>query len=142
VLHLRIELAKIEAQKETAIASGKQADLSLIQFRHIVTTTMPEVIQQKVLGYQTIEKTEIIERTVTPDGQQLDGIGITYIQKRYGFKSTKQAWEWLESIGCGKFSGHWNSELVAVDRSALPRELLPKLDELAQSGSRQPFLGE
>jgi hypothetical protein len=142
LMHLKIELAKIEAQKETAIASGKQADLNLIQFRHLVTSTMPEVIQQKILGYQTIEKTEIVERTIMPDGQRLDGVGITYIQKRYGFKTSKQAWEWLDSIGCGKFSGHWNSELVAIDRSALPRELLPRLDELAQSGIRQPFLGE
>lgn len=142
LMAMKIELAKIEAQKETAIASGKQADLQLVQFRHIITTTLPEPIQQKILGYSEVKTVEYIDRTIAPSGDTYDGVGITYIQKRYGFKSTKAAWDWLESIGCGKQSGHWESQLAAVERQSLPRDLLGKLDDLAQSGSRQPFLGE
>lgn len=135
LMHLKIELAKIEAQRS-------QIDWQLIQFRHIITTTLPEPIQQKILGYSEVKTVEYIDRTIAPSGDTYDGVGITYIQKRYGFKSTKTAWDWLESIGCGKQSGHWETQLAAVERQSLPRDLLSKLDELAQTGTRQPFLGE
>jgi hypothetical protein len=141
-MRLKIELAKIESQKETAITSGKQADLQLIQFRHIVTTTMPEPVQQKILGYSTIKTTEYVDRTILPDGSANDGVGITYIQKRYGFKSTKEAWGWLERIGLGKFSDKWKHELKAVESSVLPREYIQELDTMFDDSPRQKWLGE
>ena len=57
-------------------------------------------------GVTVIEKVEHIDRTVIVDTSgrvvsQLDGVGITSIQKQFGFKSTKAAWAWLESIGYG-----------------------------------------
>jgi hypothetical protein len=132
---LKNEGARLEAQRS-------QIDLQLVQFRHLVTSTMPEPLQQKILGYNEIKTVEYRDRTITPDGERHEGVGITYVQKRYGFKSTKAAWEWLESVGCGRLSGHWESQLAAVERQSLPIDLLGRLDELAQSGVRQPYLGE
>jgi hypothetical protein len=135
IMQMRIELARLEAQKS-------QSDLQLIQFRHLVTSTMPEPLQQKILGYNEVRTTEYVDRTITPDGNINDGVGITYIQKRYGFRSTKQAWAWLDSIGMGKMSQYWKHELKAVEASVLPRGHLAELDDVFQDSDRQRFLGE
>ena len=72
----------------------------------------------------------------------MDGVGITYIQKRFGFKSTKSAWAWLNSIGYGRDSGKWKPELTAVESYKLDVALLDELDALADDGSRQRWIGE
>jgi len=144
MMKLKIELAQIEAQKEAAIAQGKNADLQLTQFRHYVTTALPEPIQQKILGYETVKETEVIERTVNAaTGESFDGVGITYIAKSLGFKSNAQCWAWLERKGYGKDSGRWHSELTAIESKKLSREDFEYLQDLIKDPkNRQMFLGE
>jgi len=139
ILELELELQLRQAEKEKVLAEQK-----LIDTRHYVVTALPEVAQQKILGYSTIKQVEYIDRTILPDGQQFDGVGITYIQKRYGFTTTKAAWNWLESIGCGKDTQFWNREYSAVETAKLPRETLTQLDSIwqGQHGARQRFIGE
>lgn len=136
VLQLQVELATKEAQK-------MQAERELLAFRHSIVTMCPEPVQQKVLGYTEVKTVEYIDRTITPSGERLDGVGITYIQKRYGFKTTKEAWAWLDSIGMGKDSNRWISEIKPVTAAVLDRECLADLDRIYQSNSkRQMFSGE
>ena len=144
MMQLQIQLAQIEAQKEAAIAQGKNADLQLTQFRHYVTTALPEPIQQKILGYKTIKETEVIERTVNAaTGETFDGVGITYIAKSLGFKNNAQCWAWLERHGYGKDSDHWQHELTAVTSAKLSRDDFDYLKDLIkESGDHQMFLGE
>ena len=127
-LELEIELRKTEQK--------------LLDTRSYIVRALPEPIQQKILGYSEIKTVEYRDRVILPSGEVEDGVGITFIQKRYGFTSTKAAWAWLESIGCGKDSGKWNLRLAAVERSTLDAALLEDLDRMAQAGSRQQFLGE
>jgi len=126
-LELELELRKVEQK--------------LLDTRNTIVQTCPEPIQQRILGYQVIKETEIIERHVTPEGT-FDGVGITYLQKRYGFKTTKQAWDFLERIGYGRESGKWETSLAAVERMQLPREALDRIDEFFPDATRQRFLGE
>jgi phage anti-repressor protein len=144
MMKLKIELAQIEAQKEAAIAQGKNADLQLTQFRHYVTTALPEPIQQKILGYQTVKETEVVERTVNAaTGDVFDGVGITYIAKALGFRTNAQCWTWLERHGYGKDSEHWHNELTAIHTPKLSRDDLDYLKDLIKDSSdRQMFLGE
>lgn len=142
-MQLRIELARLEAQKETAIAQAKQADLSLTQFRYTVTQTCPEPIQQKILGYQTVKEVEVIERVIDKaTGEVSDGVGITYVAKSLGFKNTKACWEWLERVGYGKESGKWQDQLIAQYSPKLSRAELAELRSLLPESQRQLFLGE
>lgn len=138
----RIRELELEVQLATALTQKAIAEKAVIDTRNIIVQTCPEVIQQKIMGYQVIEKPEYIERTITPDGEVCDGVGITYIQKRYGFKSTKEAWGWLERIGMGKFSKIWKSEKKIVEASVIPRDCLKELDALFEESPRQMFLGE
>jgi anti-repressor protein len=85
---------------------------------------------------------------VTVDGKgkaisSFDGVGITYLAKRYGFrKNTKACRYWLESIGVS--SEQWIVEPTIVKSQKLSRDLLPWLDRqyAARTGVRQQLLGE
>jgi hypothetical protein len=102
----------------------------------------PEPIQQKILGYTEIKTTEYVDRTILPSGQINDGVGITYLQKRYGFKSTKEAWAVLDSVGCGKDSDVWTHQLKAVESSVIDRKILSDIDALVIDATRQRNIGE
>jgi hypothetical protein len=95
-----------------------------------------------------ISKTERVETVVTVDTKgkaiaSFDGVGITYLAKRYGFGSNTSACRyWLESIGIG--SSEWLTEPTLVKSQKLPRSVLPKLDAqyAARNGVRQRLIGE
>lgn len=79
-----------------------------------------------------ITKTERVETVVTIDQRgkaiaSFDGVGITYLAKRYGFhKNTKACRYWLESIGVK--DEQWIIEPTIVKSQKLSRDLLPWLD--------------
>jgi hypothetical protein len=136
-MKLKIELARLESQKT-------QTELSLVQFRHTICLTCPEPIQQRILGYQTIKETEIVERVIdSSTGEYSDGVGITYIAKVLGFKNTNQCWAWLEQKGYGKNSGEWENQLTAINTPKLSRDDLAILKESIQNpNGRQLFVCE
>ena len=145
LIKLENERLKLETEKEKAIAKSKEFDLKLTQFRHTITTTCPESIQQKILGYQIVkQEPEIIEKTIdTSTGKTYDGVGITFIRKSLGFSNNNQCWNWLESVGYGKNSSHWKNELSAVNHKKLSRDDLQYLmDIFPESKNRQLFLCE
>ena len=66
--------------------------------------------------------------------EQFDGVGITYLAKRYGFgrgkKANDQCRAWLRSIGVN--DERWVEEPSAHITKKLPRELLGYLDQRFQ----------
>jgi prophage antirepressor-like protein len=95
-----------------------------------------------------ITQTERVETVVTVDCHgrpihQFDGVGITYLAKRYGFGSNTPACRyWLASIGVS--DEQWLSEPTLIKSQKLPRDILPWLDRqyAARTGVRQQLLGE
>jgi hypothetical protein len=79
-----------------------------------------------------VTRTERVETLVAVDGKgkaisSFDGVGITYLAKRYGFnKNTKACRYWLESIGVS--DEQWIVEPTIVKTQKLSRNLLPWLD--------------
>lgn len=134
--NMKLKLQVYEAQTRALAAASSLA---------IVAPAIAEAIVCP--GVTIIEKVEHVDRTVVVDysGQiisQNDGIGITAIQKQFGFSSTKKAWEWLESIGYGKNSGYWKPETTAHDTLKLDRAALKDLKSKFSKGSRQRLIGE
>ncbi|RUR74889.1 hypothetical protein PCC6912_50670 [Chlorogloeopsis fritschii PCC 6912] len=88
-LELQLELAK--TQERLSINQHK-----LLATVHLLETISPG-LAPLALGNPSavVERTEYIERVITPDGEAHEGVGITHIQRRLGFKTTKQAWAWL-----------------------------------------------
>lgn len=95
-----------------------------------------------------VTRTEKVETLVTVDHQgralsEFDGIGISYLAKRYGFNgNTRACRQWLESIGVKE--EQWLTEPSLVQSRKLPREILPWLDRqfASRQGTRQTLLGE
>jgi hypothetical protein len=150
-MKLKIELARIEAQKETAIASAKNADLALVQFRHTITQTCPEPVQQKVLGFKVVEKVEYRDRVIA-NGQMInDGNGLTKTElcHRYNIltKGGKPDFRrlnlLLERVGMAPTdSDAWQMSASIQESYQFKREYLHDLDDLVISSNRQLFLGE
>ncbi|MGL5061418.1 MAG: hypothetical protein ACRC62_15705 [Microcoleus sp.] len=143
---LRNEGLRLEVQKETAIASGKQADLQLVQFRHIVTSTMPEAIQQKVLGYSEIKTIEYRDRVLHNDDLISDGSTLlkSELCDRYGIKTRngKPDYKRLNEVLTQLPSEAFDLTVRLQDNYELRREWLPQLDRIVREGDRGLFLGE
>lgn len=137
-MRLKIEYEKLKGQ-------NLQSEFALTQFRHTIVTTCPEPVQQKVLGYQTVKEVERVEVVIDKNsGQECDGVGITYIAKSLGFKTTQQCWAWLERVGYGKDSNKWQNELTAIHTPKLSRNDLQYLKDIFADSrqEQQLFLGE
>jgi hypothetical protein len=150
-MKLKIELAKLEAQKETAIAQSKQADLALTQFRHTIVHTCPEPVQQKILGFSVVEKVEYRDRIIKDDEIVNDGgtVTKTYLCDRYGFKTKSGKPDYkalnlfLAQTGLESLSEAWQLSAYVQESQQLKREYLGELDRRFNSiKSRQMFLGE
>jgi phage anti-repressor protein len=135
-LKLELELAKTQERLLTTTSA--------------ITTLHGSEMVALILGKPdaVITKTERVETLVEVDNRgkaiaKFNGVGITYIAKRYGFgTNTKACRYWLESIGVTP--DKWLTEPTLVKTQKLPRELLPWLDRAwaNKKGVRQRLLGE
>jgi hypothetical protein len=134
-LKLELELAKTQERLLTTTSA-----LATMHGRDMVALILgkPDAI---------VTRTERVETLVAVDNRgraisSFDGVGITYLTKRYNFKTTQACRRWLESIGIR--DSHWLVEPALVKTRKLPRDLLPELDRqyAAKQGVRQRLLGE
>lgn len=136
---LRLELALAKEQNKLADSQSK-----LLATVHLLETVSPG-LAPLALGKAdaVVERIEYIDRTITPNAIY-EGVGIGYIRKKLGFKTDKQAWAWLDSIGYGKHSGIWELQLAAVEHHKLPPHLLNEVVKkfAKHEGDRQLLLGE
>lgn len=146
LLAMEIELAKIQAQKEQAIAAAKQADLQLVQFRHFVTTALPEPQQQKILGYTTVEKIEYRDRVLHNDDLINDGstISKTELCHRHGIltKNGKPDYKRLNAMLEKLPSEAFDLTVRLQDNRELRREYLAEFDRVVERSERNLYLGE
>lgn len=136
---------KLEIAKQEAIA--KQAEERTIALRHIVVTTMPEPIQQKILGYQVIEKVEYRDRVIKDDEIIRDGstINKTQLCNRYGLttRNGKPDYKRLNAILDKMPDRYFVKTSFVMDNREFNREHLTELDEVFfDIRDRQLFLGE
>lgn len=151
LINLQIELARIESQKETAIATAKQADLALVQYRGMVATNYPEPIQQKILGYQVVQETEYRDRIIKDDQLINDGSTTTKTElcRRYGMVTKSGSPDYrrlnhlIEQAGLSHKNEAWEETYSLKTNQQLKREFIPDLDKFFQTGTQRTlFLGE
>ena len=138
-----VEILKLKAEIAKNEAIARKSEENILNLRHYVTTALPEPIQQKILGYQTIKEVEKVETVIDKStGKTYDGVGITYIAKTLGMNN-KEAWAFLERIGYGANSDKWHSELTAIESKKLSRDDFEYIkDVFKEHKHRQLFLGE
>ncbi len=140
-MRLKIELAKLENNKV-------QAELGLLQLRQYIVTALPEPVQQKILGYQLVEKIEYRDRIIQDKEILHDGSTITKTDlcKRYGFTGKTGAPDYkrlnkmMESVDLP--SEAWELKARIQDTQELRREYLAEVDRQIIGGDRQMWIGE
>jgi anti-repressor protein len=142
ILHLKLEIAKQEAI--AAVASKESQSL-----RHLIVTTQPEHIQQKVLGYQLVEKIEyrdrvIKDRVVIDEGNTINKSELCQkysILTKNGKPDYKTLNKQLTALNLPE-SAWIETEFTAINRE-LKRDYLPELDRAIYTAEqRQMWLGE
>ena len=142
-----IENMKLQIQLASLESSKNQTELQLLQFRHIVTTTCPEPVQQKILGYQTIETVEYRDRIIAEDRLLNDGNTVTKTElcRRYGLltKSGAPDYQRLSKLlkDLNLPSEVWQLTARIQDNQEFRREYLSELDRM-MTNSGQMWLGE
>jgi len=146
MMMLKIELAKLEAQKEVAIAQTSQSDLQLIQFRHYVSTALPEHQQQKVLGYSEVKTIETRDRLVSNGVVVNDGstINKTELCKKLGFiaKSGAPDYKALNLYLAKMPEEAFETIQYLKESPELKREWISELQHVIEDSPRQRWLGE
>ena len=139
-MKLKIELARLENQKS-------QADLALTNLRYTITQTCPEPVQQKILGYQLVEKVEYRDRIIQNESVINDGstLNKTELCRRYGImtKNNKPDFKRL-NVMLERFNIEeaWEMSAYIQESYQFKREYLPQLDDFIYYGNRQLNIGE
>ncbi len=147
LMAMKIELAKLEAQKALAEAQKLQSENQILQFRHFVSTALPEFQQQKILGYELVEKVDYRDRVVNESGYVLnDGSTITKkdLCKRLGFLSKSGAPDYKRLNHYLDKLPHIAFEDVAIiqENRQLRRDWIAELERMVNDSSRQKWIGE
>lgn len=142
LMSMKLEIAKLEAQK----AAAEQQTISL---RHLIVATMPEPMQQKILGFSVIEKIEYRDRIIKDNSIINDGstINKTRLCQRYGIltKAGKPDYKRLnyELATAQLPETAWEETDVVQTNRELRREYLDVLDRsLYTAEQRQMWVGE
>lgn len=149
-MRLKVELAKLEAQKEMAIATSKQTDLALVQFRNTVVKTCPEVVQQKILGYSEVKTIEYRDRIIKDDDVINDGGTVTKAElcKRYGIVTRKGSPDYkrlnaiIEDAGLLDEPEAWQMSVYIQENQQLKRDYISRLDNYFDSMPRTKYIVE
>lgn len=137
---LELRLALAQAERDAAIAQKSLLDKrdALMSFYSDSPTHAALVFGATVITDKTP-----VERTITSDGRVFEGVGIQAIAKKFGFgKNTQACWQWLESIGYGKNTDHWQKQLAAVEHHKLSPDAYDEILTKWNEGIRQRFIGE
>ena len=140
LIHLKIELAKIECQKV-------QSENQLLQFRHFVSTALPEFQKKEILGYKVIEKVETRDRVINESGYILnDGSTVTKKElcTRLGFLSKSGAADYKRLNYYLDKLPHVAFEDVAIvqENRQLRRDWIAELEAMVNDSDRQKWIGE
>jgi hypothetical protein len=142
-LELQIALTQAETQKALA-------EKAILDTRHLIVSTCPEPIQQKILGYKEIPIVEYRDRQFNGETLVNDGSTITKAElcSRYGLitrngkPDCKKLNELLEQTGVTKDSDAWQLAATIQEYQQLRRDYLPTLDHIIVNSKRQMWLGE
>jgi anti-repressor protein len=137
-LELMVRLREAEATVATANKQLMDTRHSIIQLHG-----SESLATSLILGATVVQVENIVEKVIDrSSGRIYDGIGITEVAKRLGFRKTQECWQWLESIGYGKDTEAWEIQLSAVEHPKLKREALDDIIGLWNQGKRQRLIGE
>lgn len=141
ILQLKLQLVQAETQKAIA-------EKSILDTRHLIVSTCPEPVQQKIFGYSVVEKIEYRDRVILGSDVINDGrtINKTALCNRYGFVNKNGNPDYaklkrhLDSLRIPDYA--WESVPIVRENQELKRDYLEVLDKMILDDSRQLWFGE
>ena len=136
IKHLELQLEVLKAQQK------------LLDTRHIIVSTCPEPVQQKILGYQLVEKVEYRDRVIHDDEIIRDGTTLnkTQLCHRYGYltRNGKPDYAKLKkALAKVKLpSEAWKLTASIMENQELESDYIDMLDQQMIRIDRQLNLGE
>jgi hypothetical protein len=145
IRELELKLAIAEAEKQKTLA-----EKTILDTRHLIVTTCPEPIQQKILGYKEVVTVEYRDRQFQRERLINDGTTVTKTElcDRYGLKTRNGKPDYrklnalLKETGISGLSDAWQLAASIQESQQFRREYLPTLDRLVDDSDRQMWLGE
>jgi hypothetical protein len=148
-LSQQLELLKLQNENLQLQVAAHNSQLALASFNHLIATTLPEPMQQKILGYSTVDRVEYRDRVIKDKQIINDGstINKTELCTRYGFvgKSGNSNYKQLnrELLRLNIPDSAWVEIDTIRTNVELNRDYLPELDRaLYKSDERQLWIGE
>lgn len=144
----RNEGRKLEADKANSEHQLAIAETNLLSFRHLVTTTMPEVKQKIILGFDIVEKIEYRDRIIQNNQILDDGetVNKTDLCQRYDIKTRNGSPDYkrLNALldGAKLPSSAWEETTTIRSNYQLRREYLDNLDRHVLGSSQQMHIGQ
>jgi hypothetical protein len=141
ILKIKQDIAKLEAQK--AVAEAQSMGL-----RHLVVTTMPEPMQQKILGFEIVKEIEYRDRVILNNQVVDDGntVNKTELCDRYNIKTRNGAPDFkrLNALleGAKLPPAAWEETTTIRSNMQLRRDWLENLDSHILGTTRQLHVGE
>lgn len=143
-----IELEKTRNKGRELETQKAIAETNLLAFRHLVMTTMPEIKQKAILGFEVVEKIEyrdrvIVNNQVVDEGDTITKTGLCdryEIKTRNGKPDYKRLNALLE--GAKLPAGAWEETTTIQSNYQLRREYLDNLDRHIKGTTQQMYLGE
>lgn len=144
-----MEMLRLQNENLKLQVQATRAQQKLMEFRHTVVTTCPEVVQQKVLGFEVVEKVEYRDRVIKDDEVINDGnsVGKGELCRRYGFltKSGSPDYKRLNAYlkSADLPAEAWKEVGYVRNNEELDRSYLPQLDRIIfDKSDRQLWLVE
>jgi hypothetical protein len=143
-----LEEMKLKIEYERLKGQNLQSEFALTQFRYTVVNTCPEPVQQKVLGYQLVEKI-VVNKQVYKENEFIRNdstINKTKLCQRYKIltKNGKPDYPRLNKIlaTANLPESAWYEVKDIQTNKELKKEYLNILDNLIIDDSRQLWIGE
>jgi phage anti-repressor protein len=141
-----IELERLKNEGRSLDNEGKAIDLKIVHFRHIVTTTMPTPIADKILGCKEIPVVEYRDRIIHNDDLINDGSTVlkTDLCHRYSIltRNGKPDYKRLNQVLDQLPKDAFTLSVRIQDNYELRRDYLPELDKIVDSTDRNRWIGE
>jgi len=143
-----VEIAHLQAQMAQDRRLAMEAEERILARKEYIVTALPEPVQQKILGYKTVERVEYRDRILKDDDIIRDGstvnktalchdLGILTKAGKPDYRSLNKALAAMDLP-----SEAWQLTCDVRENSELRREYLDTVRRQWLNGDRQRYIGE
>lgn len=148
-MKLKIELARLETQKEQYRAFAAKNEKETLELRKHITKDLPKPVADRILGVTEVKEIEYRDRTFLEEDLVNDGSTITQSElcRHLGFVKNEKAQiarlkKFFKESGIDRDQSFWTKTSNVITHRQIRKEKLEEIEELHNRSVRQMFLAE